>query len=151
MTKQSKTPIRLGAAIVLLLVLTGCAAKPPVTPATYTSTITEEDVLTNDELGPVERGYLPYKWELTLAEENRYSFSVYWGNTSFVTDEGRFTLTEDQIVFTAEKVYGFCPSEAEASTYKWAFDGKALTLTTVEDECNVRRFVNTIHPWSRQD
>jgi hypothetical protein len=148
--KQAKTSIRLVAAIVLLLVLASCASNPSLSPGIYTTTITEEEVLTNDELGPVERGYLPFKWELTLADEDRYSFSVYWSNSGFETEEGRYTLTEDQIVFAAEKLYGYCP-KLETSTYKWAFDGKALTLTTIEDECNARRFVNSIHPWSRQD
>ena len=149
MLKQSTTPIRLAAAIVLFLMLTGCASGPSMTPGIYTTMITEEEVLANEELGPVERGYLPFKWELTLAEEDRYSFSVYWSDSGFETEQGRYTLTEDQIVFAAEKLYGYCP-KLETSTYEWAFDGKALNLTTIEDECNARRFVNSIHPWSRQ-
>jgi len=150
MAKQAKKFVRLLAAIVLLLVVAGCASKPSLTPGIYTTTITKEEVLANEELGPVERGYLPFKWELTLAEEDRYSFSVHWSNSGFETEQGRYTLTEDQIVFAAEKLYGYCP-KLETSTYKWAFDGKALTLTTIEDECNARRFVNSTHPWSRQN
>ncbi len=150
MAKQAKKFVSLLAVIVLLSVVAGCGAQPSLTPGIYTTTITEEEVLANDELGPVERGYLPFKWELTLAEEDRYSFSVYWSNSGFETEQGRYTLTEDQIVFAAEKLYGYCP-KLETSTYEWAFDGKALTLTTIEDECNARRFVNSIHPWSRQD
>jgi hypothetical protein len=149
MAKQAKMFVSLLAAIVLLLVVAGCASKPSLAPGIYTTTITEEDVLANDELGPVERGYLTHTWELTLADEDRYSFSVYWSNSGFETEAGRYTLTEDQIVFAAEKLYGYCP-KLETSTYKWAFDGKALTLTTIEDGCNARRFVNSIHPWSRQ-
>jgi hypothetical protein len=69
-TNQSTTFIRLVAAV-LLLMLTSCATKPPLIPGIYTTTITEEDVISNDELGPVDRGFLPGKWELTLAEGDR--------------------------------------------------------------------------------
>jgi hypothetical protein len=106
-TKQAKTSIKLVAAIVLLLVLAGCATKPPLTPGIYTTTITDEDVLSSNELGPVDRGFLPGKWELTLAEGDRYGLIVNWKSGGYEFGEGLFTLTENQIVFADEA--GHCP------------------------------------------
>lgn len=131
MTKQSKTFTRLVAAIVLLLVLAGCAPTRSLPPGTYATTLTD---------------FYPGKWELTLAEGNRYSFT----QDGSIVDEGHYTSTQDQIVFTYEKGPYACPGQ-ETYIYKWAFDGKALTLTTVEDQCHDRNRVITAHPWSKQD
>jgi hypothetical protein len=40
---------------------------------------------------------------------------------------------------------------SDAGAYKWAFDGKALTLTTVEDDCVGRPTILATHPWSKQE
>jgi hypothetical protein len=56
----------LAAAIVLFLVLAGCAAKPSLTPGTYTTSITREDV----------SSYLFIaEWALTFSEGNGYSLT----------------------------------------------------------------------------
>jgi hypothetical protein len=106
----------------------------------YVTTITKEDNVRYDVAGT---------WELTLAEGNRYSFT----QMGMPIAEGRYSLTQDQIVFTDEKDYaGECIDlGAETGTYKWAFDGEALTLTTVEDQCPCRNIVNTVHPWLKQE
>ena len=135
MTKQAKTRTRLVVAIALLLVLAGCATTPSLPPGTYAATITEEDAI----------GF-GGEWELTLVEGNHYSFARHGS----IVDEGRYTLTQDQIVFTYEKGPYACTGQ-ETYIYKWALDGKALTLTTVEDGCPDRNRVITAHPWSRQD
>ena len=135
MTKQAKTRTRLVVATALLLVLAGCASTPSLAPGTYAATITEEDATGFEG-----------EWELTLVEGNHYSFA----RNGSVVDEGRYTLKQDQIVFTYEKGVYACPGQ-ETYIYKWALDGKALTLTTVEDECPERNRVITAHPWSRQD
>jgi outer membrane protein assembly factor BamB len=111
---------------------------PPL--GTYVTKITTEDGLHYGLVGT---------WELILAEENRWS-QTHLG--SFVA-EGRYSLTPDQIVATHEKEYTQICSDigAETGTYKWAFDGQVLTLTTVEDECLDRNKVWTAHPWSKQD
>jgi hypothetical protein len=41
--------------------------------------------------------------------------------------------------------------EQDVYTYTWAFDGEALTLTPVEEECLLRKRFITMHPWSKQD
>ena len=135
MTKQAKTLTRLVVAIALLLVLAGCVITPSLSPGTYAATITEEDAIGFEG-----------EWELTLVEGNHYSFARHGS----IVDEGRYTSTQDQIVFTYEKGPYACPGQ-ETYAYKWAFDGRALTLTTVEDECPERNGVLTAHSWSRQD
>jgi hypothetical protein len=123
-------------AIVLLLVLAGCATKPSLSPGAYTATISREDSSSYFFIG---------EWELTLTEGNGYSLS----KDGRFDEEGDYTLTQDQIVFaTTKSKEPPCP---EAGTYQWAFDGKALILTTVEDTCPGRSTIFTVHPWSRQD
>ncbi len=135
MTKQAKTLTRLVVTIALLLVLAGCATTPSVAPGTYAATITEEEAID-----------LQGEWELTLVEGSHYSFA----RQGSIVDEGRYSLTQDQIVFTYEKGPYACIGQ-ETYIYKWALDGKALTLTTVEDGCPDRNRVIAAHPWSRQD
>ena len=113
----------------------------PLVPGTYVTTITQEDSSKYSIIGT---------WELILAEDNHW-IATYLGSS---VAEGRYSLTPDQIVFTHEKgpyTYKCTIIGAETGTYKWAFDGQALTLTTVEDECPERNRIITAHPWSKQD
>jgi hypothetical protein len=122
------------AAIALLLALAGCASEPSMTPGTYTSSITREDTTSNVFIG---------EWELMLTDGNGYSLTKdgQW------YEEGSYTLTQDQIEFTTQGL-----SDCSATgTYQWASDGKELTLTKVEDQCEGRPTVFTMRPWSRQD
>jgi len=134
-TKQSATFTRLVMVLVLLFVFAGCAAKPSLTPGTYASTITREDVTSYTFIG---------EWELTLTEGNGLSLSL----DGRFREDGNYTLTQDQIVFT--QMRGKYPCGA-TGTYQWAFDGKRLTLTTVEDTCEGRPTIFTMHPWTKQD
>jgi hypothetical protein len=135
MTQRSKTLTGLVAAIVILLVLAGCASEPSLTPGTYTSTITREDSTSYGFIG---------EWELTLTEENGYTVS----KDGQVDEKGNYTLTQDQIVFDQTEAMFACGGDG---TYQWASDGKTLTLTTVEDQCEGRPFTFTTHAWSQQD
>ncbi len=135
MTQPSKTYAKLVAAIVIVLVVAGCASEPSLTPGTYTSTITREDSTSYGFIG---------EWELTLTEENVYSVS----KDGEVDEKGNYTLTQDQIVFDQTEAMFACGGDG---TYQWASDGKTLTLTTVEDQCEGRPFTFTIHPWTLQD
>jgi len=134
MTQRSRTYAKLVAAIVLLLVIAGCASEPSLTPGTYTSSITREDTTSYIFIAD---------WALTFTDEAGYSLSKdgQW------FEEGSYTLTQDQIEFTTQGL-----SDCSATgIYQWDSDGKALTLTKVEDECEGRPTVFTMHPWSRQD
>jgi hypothetical protein len=115
------------------------SALQPLTPGTYVTTITQEDSSRYSIVGT---------WELTLAEDNRWSASHLGRSVA----EGHYSLTPDQIVFTHEKgpYTDTCTNiGAETGIYKWTFDGQALTLTTIEDECADRNEVWTTHPWSK--
>jgi hypothetical protein len=124
------------AAIVLLLVLASCASEPSLSPGTYTATITREDSSSYFTIG---------EWELTLAEGNGYSLITKDGK---FREEGDYTLTQDQMVFAMTEGKYPCGGKG---TYQWASDGKALTLTAVEDGCEGRSTLLTMHPWSQQD
>ena len=136
MTQRSRTHAKLVTAIVLLLVLAGCAGDPSLSPGTYTSTLTSDDSSSYYFIGD---------WELTLTEGNGYSLT----KDGQFDEEGDYTLAQDQIGFATTKSKQ--PPCSETGTYQWAFDGKALTLTTVEDGCPSRPTVFATHPWSRQD
>jgi hypothetical protein len=135
-TKRSRLSISLVASIGLLLVLIGCAAKRSLPPGTYVSTISREDTTSYGFIG---------EWELSLTEGNGYSLS----KDGQPDEEGSYNLTQDQIVFTLMLGKGGVCSAP--GTYQWASDGKALTLTKVEDPCEGRPWVFEMHPWSKQD
>ena len=137
MTQPSKTYAKLVAAIVLVLVVASCASEsePSLTPGTYISTITREDTTSYAFIG---------EWELTLTEENGYTVS----KDGQVDERGTYALTQDQIVFDQTEAKFACGGDG---TYQWASDGKTLTLTTVEDQCEGRPFTFTTHPWSLKD
>jgi len=136
MTQQSKTYAKLVAAIVLLLVLAGCASEPTLAPGTYTSTITRDDSTDYQFIG---------EWELTLAEDNSYSMS----KDGRFHEDGTYTLSQDQIAFDQTSTTSYtCPA---TGTYQWAADGKTLTLTNVDDDCGARKLQLAMHPWSQQD
>ena len=135
MTQRSKTLTGLVAAIVLLLVLAGCASEPSLAPGTYTKTITRDDTTDYMFIGD---------WELTLAEDNSYSLS----KDGRFHEDGTYTVSQDQIMFDQASTISYtCPA---TSTYQWAADGKTLTLTNVDDDC-WRSFQLRTHPWSLQD
>ena len=66
------------------------------------------------------------------------------GCTVAVTSiSGSWKFTGDQVAFHEDRNIG-CDQD---STYKWSFDGTALTLTQVQDICARRVVVNTLRPW----
>jgi len=149
MAKQCMASTRLVAVFVLSLALAGCVVTPSLPSGSYATTITRDDCLTRTDLSPTVRGVIPGKWQITLAEGGRYSVVK---DGYLVAEEGHYTLEQDQLVFTGETGAYVCdgPGEENAA-YKWAFDGKELSLTTVEDGCIGRNSVFTMHPLSKQD
>jgi hypothetical protein len=129
---QSTPSTKLGAALVILLVLAACAPQPSLTPGAYVSSLTSEDTTSYIFIAD---------WQLTLAEDNGYSLSKdgdFW-------EQGSYNMTQDQITFTMSE--GKYPCGA-TGTYTWASDGNGLALTTVEDTCEGRPMIFTTHPWS---
>ena len=57
--------------------------------------------------------------------------------------KGTYNVEQDQLVLTDKEGEYAC---AETGKYKWKYDGKALTLTKVEDECEGRMTALTGQP-----
>ncbi len=82
--------------------------------------------------------------ELTLLHGGRYTLN--FKDLHFGT-QGTWTSSGDQIVFT-ETGGGDCTGEQ--GTYKWVWDGKALTFTSVQDRCFERTDDFQSGPWTKQ-
>ncbi len=63
-----------------------------------------------------------------------------------VRAEGNWAVSGNRISFT-ETSGGVCTGTA---TYQWAFDGKALTLTAIQDDCAPEKADFTSGPWVKQ-
>lgn len=135
------------AAPLLLLALLGfteSSSSPQL--GTYSVTITAEEIPSSI---PAEaRGNIAGQWGMTFAAENQYRISKD-GN---VLVEGRFASTKEQLTLTDEKGPLACSPQSglETGTYKWSYEEKKLTLTAVEDGCEGRRFILTLHPWRKE-
>ena len=77
-------------------------------------------------------------WELWLKDG---TFKVYKNRILMVG--GKYTVKGDSLVIHDEGD-SECPDPGH---YRWAYDGKRLTLVTIEDDCLVGNFVLTAHPW----
>ncbi|MEA3336131.1 MAG: hypothetical protein U9R25_09505 [Chloroflexota bacterium] len=148
MPRQLTAPTRLLLVSVVLALLLGslaaCSAVPSAPPpGTYTATLVEADL--PSELPDEVRAFLQGTWEMTFGDDHR--FQGYKDGDFMV--EGRYTSTQDQIVFTDEK--GPAADPDIPGTYKWNFDGKTqtLTLTLIDDE-SLRALVLAAHPLTKQ-
>jgi hypothetical protein len=63
--------------------------------------------------------------------------------------KGTHTVTQDEIVFT-DKEGEYACSEAMKGKYKWKYDGKALTFSKLEDECEGRVNGLTGQPFAKK-
>ncbi len=139
--------------VVFSLVLFGCSSGPELPQGTYTTTLVETDVPAT--ASESIRNRLVGTWQLTLSNGDRFQISQ--GGEVLVG--GRYDLrparlnTQEQIVFTDESGPASCANTAgqESGTYNWAFEGKQLTLTTVEDKCDARRIITASHPLPKQE
>ncbi len=135
-------------ALALSLALLGFTTEPAsVPPGTYTTTFTANEI--PPEFPAEARSNLAGHWKLKLTEGER--FSVAKGGE--IIAEGRYNFTREQFVLTDEKGKASCAAgdgTAATGTYQWAFDGKKLTFTVVEDDCPGRRFVLTFHPLMKE-
>lgn len=65
-----------------------------------------------------------------------------------VVVKGNYVVAKDQITFTDKE--GDYACVGQAGTYKWAFDGKALSFTKVEDQCDGRVQGLTAQAWVKK-
>lgn len=85
-----------------------------------------------------------YGVDLKVLDDGAYNTS---SPDALIPIQGTYVVTEDQVVFT-ETQDGHCVDIP--GTYNWAFDGKALTFTAVEDQCSLRRIALQSGPWVKQ-
>jgi hypothetical protein len=87
-------------------------------------------------------------WEIILLASNRYQILL--NDKPMV--EGRFTVTNNEIVMTDEKGMISCsmaPGE-ETGKFKWTLDAGKLTFAATDDKCEGRKLILTIHPWTKK-
>lgn len=119
------------ACVVLLLLLIGCRSSSlELLQGNYISMSPGTDHQANGLS-------LPGSWGLKLADDSRFTVL----NDGEVVVEGRYTVEENQLEFTDEKGPLACQAEQETGIYKWALEGKTLTLTLVDDKCDGRKGV----------
>ncbi len=139
--------------IVLALLVVGAftvrAALSPVVPVStmpplgvYMTTFSPEE-----ETSPSNS--LRGDWELRFLESNRFTLTR--SGAGEPIQEGVLTVAQGQLVFPpAQGTYGCVALDPGTGTYKWAFDGKTLTFTSLEDQCPRRVTQLTKHPWIKQ-
>lgn len=149
MYKQLIAPTRLLLASVVLVLLLGslaaCSPAPTAPPpGTYATTLVKADI--PPELPEEVSEFLAGTWEITLGNDNR--FQGYKDGNFMV--EGRYTSTQDQLVFTDEEGPAADP-DSGPGTYKWNFNEQTgtLTLTPIDDK-SLRILVTASHPLIKQ-
>jgi hypothetical protein len=90
--------------------------------------------------------YVGGSFTLTFNSDGGHSVSV----NEKVAVKGNYTVSGDQIAFT-DKEGEFACTGTEAGKYKWKYDGKALTFSKLEDDCDGRINGLTGQPWEKKE
>ncbi|MGA2820545.1 MAG: hypothetical protein ABSF61_07815 [Anaerolineales bacterium] len=121
-------------------------------PSAMTQTIRTSLVPVCGKLGavaatnPIPNGTYTHQFYQLNLNGDHYMVSTTMGQT---WTEGRFTLSGDQMAFT-ETLLAECAAGESSYVYQWAFDGKGLTFTPVDDKCGSRKYEMTNGPWVYQ-
>lgn len=107
----------------------------------FTTTITAQDVTNPDLASNV--GY----WVITFEPKNTASGSYNVTVDDMLIANGHYHLKQQQITFSDDSLA--CRG-AGNGRYSWTFDGSQLTLTPIEDRCEPRKFVLSVHPYTLQ-
>jgi hypothetical protein len=122
-------------------------------PGTYTIIITEEDLAANNMRSADDRYIFLGEWQTAFDPDGHYIVKRTSpdGGSHMVIAEGQYALSADQLTFTDVEMGSACmdSSGVQVGSYRWALDGRALTLTAIEDKCSDRNFSLTVHPWSK--
>ena len=86
------------------------------------------------------------KWSIKYDDNNKVT--VTRDGTAVV--EGTYKVTGDLLEVTDEKGPMACGGEQKTGKYKWKLEGKTLTLTKVEDECDGRANALTGQAWVQE-
>ena len=85
---------------------------------------------------------------VTLSFGSDGAYRVLQGGHAMV--EGTYRSDGDKLTLTDVSGQFACPAEKAKGTYTWRLEGKALTLTTVDDACEDRSSDLTGHPWAKK-
>ena len=87
--------------------------------------------------------------DYTIVFADKGQFRVLTGEEVVV--EGEYTVKGEQLMLTDKRGRLACTGEGMATaTYRWKYEGEALTLTKVEDKCSGRSAGLTAGPWKRK-
>jgi hypothetical protein len=88
------------------------------------------------------------QWELDLLADGTWHFKL----NNYELLNGVYTVKGDQFLMTDNQDKGdSCPPDTNPGVYKWAVDGKALTLTLINDTCKSRNGTwSVVDRWMRQ-
>jgi phage tail-like protein len=120
-------------------------APPPVPFGTYTASIADDELAgAPEDVSGDARRQLTGVWVLDLREDedrrpDTMALSLFRDGQRHTT--GTASFSGDRVTFRTAS----CGS-AEG-TYRWRFDGDALTLAEPEDSCGSRRFLLTAQRW----
>lgn len=126
---------------------TGQQPTPPSVVGEFTTVIKTEEL--PQDMPDGMRKALAGTWDVIFLAKNRYQILL--GDKPMV--EGRYTVTNDEIVMTDEKGVISCsmaPGE-DTGKYKWKLDAGKLVFTPTDDKCEGRKLILTIHPWMKKE
>jgi len=89
--------------------------------------------------------YVSGDFTITLNSDGSHSV----GMNDKVVVKGTYTVTKDQIVLT-DKEGEYACNGTEPGKYKWKYDGKALSFSKLEDNCDGRANGLTGQSWERK-
>lgn len=148
MKKQLKSLALLLVLLAILSALVGFKGKQtPSLTGNFTTVITTEEL--PEDMPSGMRKALAGTWEMIFVKDNR--FQLLLGDKPMV--EGRFTLSNEEIVLTDEKGMISCamsPGE-ETGKYKWTLDAGKLKFATTGDKCDGRELILTLHAWTKKE
>jgi hypothetical protein len=121
-------------------------ARPLIPDGSYTTSITKDEAI-NAGLGDLaceNAGAMTLRFE-----GERFYFSqtpVPGCKLLAPTYKGSWKISGEIVSFLDDRSSGCSLSYK----YNWAFDGTALRFTPVEDQCKMRKFYLSVHPWILQ-
>jgi len=145
MRKQTKIVVVSAAISLLLIASVGFALGSAPNAGTYISSITLEDIPAS--ISTEARAMFIGEWTITLAEDRRYRIA----KNGQALLEGHFVSSAEQIKFTDEAGDLACTQSSgmRSGSYEWSYQNHKLTFIPVTDNCEGRRFVLGIHPWTQ--
>jgi hypothetical protein len=150
--RMKHTLVFVFASLILSLAAWGLLGSPSIPPVlaqgpTPVPTVASAFPVGAFDLKPINSSFttgsytaLRYKSPLTLRKVYNFNAdgSLLIHGHNLVLGGGKFTVTASQLSVVTPSSYENCPAD-QAGTYTWSFDGKTLSLTEVQDLCELRK------------